>query len=335
MRAAFGRLTQQRVGIDWTTAAVALAALGGSAALTALARFWLQHSAVLDRPGERSSHRTPVPRGAGLALVPVLAAAWFVLTAAGAASNDAIAVAGSALLLMLCFFYDDLGGLPVALRLVAHFAVVTASIWLLPDGLVFQGWLPFGLDRVAAVLLWVWFINLFNFLDGIDGIAGVETLCIGLGIVLVGAAGDRGLALVVAAVAIGFLPFNWHPAKIFLGDAGSVPLGYLLGWLLLTLAARGMWAPALILPLYYLADATVTLALRLGRGERVWQAHRSHFYQRAVRDGNHAPVTLIVLTGNCGLIALAWLALKAPLPALGLAAALTAGMLTLFARRAV
>ena len=108
------------------------------------------------------------------------------------------------------------------------------------------------------------------------------------------------------AAAVGFLRWNWHPARIFLGDVGSVPLGYLLGALLLALAARGLWAPALILPLYYLADASLTLAGRVLRGERFWQAHRQHFYQRALggRD-DHAAVARLVLAGDAALIACA------------------------------
>src|SRR5581483_10922484 len=147
------------------------------------------------------------------------------------------------------------------------------------------------------------FVNLFNFMDGIDGITGVETTAIGLGTAMAAALigdGDRAtLALCAAAAGLAFLRWNWHPAKLFLGDVGSVPLGYLLAWLLLNLAIRGLWAPALILPLYYLADATLTLLGRAVRGERLWQAHRRHFYQRALgADGNHAAVARYVLIGD-------------------------------------
>src|SRR5690606_27746163 len=126
------------------------------------------------------------------------------------------------------------------------------------------------------------------------------TAAIGLGVALfAGAAGGEpalvALGLAVAGAAFGFLPWNWQPARIFLGDVGSVPLGYALGWLLLSLAAAGAWAAALILPLYYLADATLTLMRRLARGERVWQAHREHFYQRATQAGrSHAAVVSLV-----------------------------------------
>jgi UDP-N-acetylmuramyl pentapeptide phosphotransferase/UDP-N-acetylglucosamine-1-phosphate transferase len=190
---------------------------------------------------------------------------------------------------------------------------VAVTMAALPGGALFQGWLPPGLDAIATALIWVWFINLYNFMDGIDGIAGSEAAAIGLGLALVagaGAARPPEIALpgiAIAAAAIGFLVWNWAPARIILGDVGSVPLGYLLGFLLRELALRGWWKAALILPLYFLADATLTLLRRLARGERVWQAHREHFYQRAVQRGlGHAAVVVRVIAADAVLIACAW-----------------------------
>jgi UDP-N-acetylmuramyl pentapeptide phosphotransferase/UDP-N-acetylglucosamine-1-phosphate transferase len=174
---------------------------------------------------------------------------------------------------------------------------------------VFQGMLPDWLDFVVTVFLWVWFVNLFNFMDGIDGISGIETIAIAGGVAALGLFGDTAampLTLAVTAAALGFLVWNWPPARIFLGDVGSVPLGYLLGWILLGLAAAGQWPAAVILPLYYLADATITLLRRLLRGEKVWRAHRDHFYQRPVRKGaTHLAVILPVAATNLFLVGLA------------------------------
>jgi UDP-N-acetylmuramyl pentapeptide phosphotransferase/UDP-N-acetylglucosamine-1-phosphate transferase len=218
---------------------------------------------------------------------------------------------------------------------------VLAGVAALPGGPVLQGALPPALDRAAAALLWLWFVELYNFMDGIDGITGIETACISLGaawvLTLENGFGDGSayLALTALAAAVGFLPWNWHKAKIFLGDVGSVPLGYVMGWFLLLLASKGYWAPALILPLYYLADATITLVRRMARGERFWQAHRSHFYQRAAaRDGDHAAVATLILAGNLTLLALALLAVIHPLTGLALAIAVTGAMLVVLARRA-
>lgn len=120
-------------------------------------------------------------------------------------------------------------------------------------------------------------------------------------------------AAALAGAVVGFAVWNWHPARVFMGDVGSIPVGYLGGWLMLMLAQSGAWAAALLLPAYYLADATLTLARRLLRGDRVWEAHREHAYQRAVQGGrSHAAVSLMVLGVNLVLLALAvvatWLA---------------------------
>jgi UDP-N-acetylmuramyl pentapeptide phosphotransferase/UDP-N-acetylglucosamine-1-phosphate transferase len=167
----------------------------------------------------------------------------------------------------------------------------------------------------AASLVWVWWINLFNFMDGIDGLAVSEAAAICGGLLLftvVGNGADSATALLAAGIigaAIGFLVWNWSPARIFLGDVGSVPLGYLSGFLLLDVASRGHWKIALILPLYFLADATITLFRRLLSGERVWEPHRQHFYQRAVRNGlGHAAVVKRVIAADLLLIGCGWAA---------------------------
>jgi UDP-N-acetylmuramyl pentapeptide phosphotransferase/UDP-N-acetylglucosamine-1-phosphate transferase len=293
----------------------------------------LRRAAVLDRPNERSSHLAPTPRGGGIAVVVAILFAWLALTLAGAYTMWlGVVMLGGALLAAVSWI-DDLRGLPPAVRLLAQFVAVGAGMVVLaPLGSVFpllQSWPPSLLDRIAAALLWVWFINLFNFMDGIDGIAGGEAAAIAIGLAIFAGFGVSQdwsygpLAAVVAAAALGFLVWNWAPARIFLGDVGSVPLGYLLGFLLLNAAARGHWKIALILPLYFLADATVTLLRRLARGERVWRPHRQHFYQRAVQRGlSHAGVVWRVIAANAILIACGWAAENgAGIPALILAAA--------------
>ncbi|HTV88934.1 MAG TPA: UDP-N-acetylmuramyl pentapeptide phosphotransferase, partial [Stellaceae bacterium] len=235
---------------------------------------------------------------------------------AGAAPPRLLIAIGAAVLLALISWIDDRRGLSPLVRLLAQFVAVALGLVLVaPAGRVFQGWLPPTLDIIAAAILWVWFVNLFNFMDGIDGLAGSEAAAIAVGLVLLASIGvgrDSSMAPLAGAVAAatsGFLIWNWAPACIFLGDVGSVPLGYLLGFLLLGVAARGYWEAALILPLYFLADATITLLRRLVRGERVWRPHRQHFYQRAVRRGlGHAPVVGRICAANLALIACAWAA---------------------------
>jgi UDP-N-acetylmuramyl pentapeptide phosphotransferase/UDP-N-acetylglucosamine-1-phosphate transferase len=268
----------------------------------------LAHGEILDRPNERSSHRAPTPRGGGIAVIGSVLLAWIVLSRTESVPSDVVGITLSAVLLAAVSWVDDLRGLSPAVRLLAQATAVAIGILVLPG--------PRELFYLAAIcLVWIWWINLFNFMDGIDGLAGSEAAAISAGLLLfasVGAGADpalRALAAALAGAAIGFLVWNWSPARIFLGDVGSVPLGYVLGFLLLDLAVRGHWKIALILPLYFLADATITLARRLLRGERVWQAHREHLYQQAVRRGlSHAAVVERVVAADLALIGCGWAA---------------------------
>jgi UDP-N-acetylmuramyl pentapeptide phosphotransferase/UDP-N-acetylglucosamine-1-phosphate transferase len=294
------------------SAGAALIACLGTRALIPL----LRRAAVLDRPNERSSHAAPTPRGAGIAVIGAILLAWLALLAAGMAGPRLLVICLGAALLAAISWLDDLRGLSPAVRLLAQAVAVGIGLAAeLPEGLVFRGWLPPGIDTVAAALVWLWFINLFNFMDGIDGLAGSEAAAIGIGLVLFASFGvgqDPDLAVLAAALAaaaLGFLVWNWAPARVFLGDVGSVPLGYLLGFLLLGVTAGGGWKIALILPLYFLADATITLVRRLLRGEVVWQPHRQHFYQRAVQRGlGHGQVVPRVIAADIALIGCGWAA---------------------------
>jgi UDP-N-acetylmuramyl pentapeptide phosphotransferase/UDP-N-acetylglucosamine-1-phosphate transferase len=304
-----------------------------SAVTTAVLIGLLRRRAILDHPNARSSHDRPTPRGGGLAVVPITLLAW-VAGAGFDLPGGMVVILCGAVALALLSWIDDLQSLPAALRLAVQAVVVGIGIkWLDDHGLIFQGLLPAWLDALLGGLLWLWFVNLFNFMDGIDGISGVETISIGAGLAALatlaaGGAPPAWFGATLAAAAAGFLVWNWHPARIFLGDVGSVPVGFLLGFLLLALAARGYWAAALILPAYYLADATITLARRARRRERIWQAHAEHFYQRAVQSGmSHAQVSLAVLAANLVLIGLALTSLSAPLPSLAGAALVVAALL--------
>jgi len=298
---------------------IAIAAL--SALTTGGLIVLLQRRNLLDHPNERSSHTVPKPRGGGLAVVPITLVAW---TAGVGPSmpSGLLPVLGGAWALAVLSWIDDLRSLPPGLRFAVQAGIVAVAAHAVDaQGPVFQGLLPVWADTAAAAVLWLWFLNLFNFMDGIDGISGVETISIGGGIALLAAlttaAPPAWLGATLAAAAAGFLVWNWPPSRIFLGDVGSVPIGFLLGFLLLTLAAKGLWAPALILPAYYLADATITILRRLLRGEKIWRPHAEHFYQRAVRGGSsHAKVSLAVLILNLVLIGLAVLSLSHALPAL-------------------
>ena len=276
----------------------------------------LRRRNLLDLPNDRSSHTTPTPRGGGIALIGAVLLAWIVWFLVGRVSPAVLGVcAGTGLLATVCWI-DDLRGLSPATRLAAQAAAVAIGLYFLPDiGNQLQTWVGRGVYFAAIGLLWIWWVNAFNFMDGIDGLAGSEAAAVGGGLVLFSSLGsgvDPAMALLAAAIlgaAIGFLIWNWSPARIFLGDVGSAPLGFLTGFLLVDLALRGPWKVALILPLYFLADATLTLLRRLWRGERIWEAHRQHFYQRAVRRGlSHAAVVRRVIAADLLLIGCAWAA---------------------------
>ncbi len=293
------------------TLALALVATG-----KALQR--LRARAILDEPNERSSHAVPTPRGGGIGVLAALLPAWLAVMLLGYSDAAPLAAIAGALVLALVSWRDDVGGLSPALRLLVQALTVAIGMVFLPGaGTVFQDLLPPFLDRIAAGLVWLWFVNAFNFMDGIDGIAGTEAAAIGAGIALltlthldVVGLGTGLFGAATAGAALGFLRWNWQPAKLFMGDVGSVPLGYLLGWLLLSVAGAGYWAAALM-----------TLLRRLARGEKIWQAHRQHFYQRAVQAGrSHAAVVRRVLAADIVLIGAAlWSTEDSEIPALVLA----------------
>jgi UDP-N-acetylmuramyl pentapeptide phosphotransferase/UDP-N-acetylglucosamine-1-phosphate transferase len=276
----------------------------------------LRRWGYVDRPNQRSSHAKPMLRGGGLAvvamlIVPIGLNAWHL--ADRSLMSPALLLA-ALLGLTAISWRDDRKSLPVATRLAAQATAVALGLMALPSSaLVFQGWLPPLADRLFAALIWIWFINLYNFMDGIDGITGAETAAIGLGLALISIVAGlpapvASLGLAIAGAACGFLLWNWAPAKLFLGDVGSIPLGFIVGFALLYLAAAGQPAPAIMLPLYYLFDATTTLLRRIARREAVWRAHRSHAYQVAAAATSHRFVVWNIIALNVALTALALLA---------------------------
>ena len=282
-----------------------------AALLTDLVRRLAAGRGVLDIPNPRSSHDVPTPRGGGLAIVLVTTAGLLLLALHRTLGWDVFAsLAGGGLIVALVGFADDRRSLPPTVRLGVHFA---AALW----GLLCLGGLP-PLDvggqlfvlgwagQVLGALGIVWTLNLFNFMDGIDGIAGSEAAFVGfsgaaLTVLMRGEPGVSLCGLLLGAACLGFLRWNWPPAKIFLGDVGSGYLGYFIAVLAIA-AARGRPASLwvwLTLGGVFFADASVTLARRMLRRERVHQAHRSHAYQwLARRWGSHRRVTVAVLFVN-------------------------------------
>jgi len=299
---------------------VAVLALFLSATLLVLLRPWLARYAMA-RPNARSSHREPTPQGGGIAVVAAtLVIAWGTAALSASPQNDGgqlLVLTAMTALLAVVGAIDDVRSSPAAVRLALQCVAVCALIATFPKELQILPHVPWWIERAGLLLAGVWFVNLVNFMDGIDWMTVAEFVPVSGTLVLLGLAGTLPMLPAVVAAALlgailGFAPFNKPVARLFLGDVGSLPIGLLLGWLLLQLAGEGHVAAAVILPLYYVLDTTITLARRIIRGERFWQAHRSHFYQRATDNGFSVPaiVKRVVLV-NLALAALALVSVAA------------------------
>ncbi|MDD3288070.1 MAG: glycosyltransferase family 4 protein [Alphaproteobacteria bacterium] len=296
--------------------------------LTWLIRRTLINNSLLDIPNERSMHQDPVPRGGGLAIMAVIISGMALAMNVGGHVWLIVAT----LMLIAISWLDDRKDVRVELRLGVHILAAGIGSMALPmDATIFNGMIPFWLDRAIAVLAWAWFLNLYNFMDGIDGITGVESISIAIGVGAVlyflgfGDMFDYTLISVITGACIGFLVFNWHPARIFMGDVGSIPLGFLTGYLLLKTGMQYHLMAALILPLYYLADSGITIALRLLRKEKIWQAHRQHFYQRATQYfKEHDKTVKLIGLANAALIGTAMISINDPWPGIFLAVIIVA-----------
>ncbi|WP_312016008.1 glycosyl transferase [Bradyrhizobium sp. JYMT SZCCT0428] len=204
--------------------------------------------------------------------------------------HEIATVMAAAFCLAVVGMIDDLRPIAVTTRLALQLAIVAVLVAALPAEIRIVQAIPLGLERALLILGLLWFINLVNFMDGLDWMTVAEMLPLSAslaGFAFFGAAPPVVLpiALALAGALLGFAPFNRPVARLFLGDVGSLPIGLMIGWCLIELAAQQHVAAALLLPLYYLADATITLFRRMARGERFWDAHRSHFYQRATDNG--------------------------------------------------
>ena len=278
--------------------------------LTWLLRRYALARSIIDMPTARSSHTIPTPRGGGVAIVisflislPLLLM-WDVV-----ASNTVWALFGAGALIAVIGFLDDHGHIAARWRLLGHFS---AAAWVLYWLGGFPGLTVFGLTisvswigNVLAAFYLVWMLNLYNFMDGIDGLASVEALstCLGACLIywLAGYVGLIWLPFLLSMAVLGFLFWNFPPARIFMGDAGSGFLGMILGGLSLQAAWHNtdlLWVWLILLGVF-IVDATFTLFRRLINGCKVYEAHRSHAYQFASRQvGSHLPVTLSILAIN-------------------------------------
>jgi UDP-N-acetylmuramyl pentapeptide phosphotransferase/UDP-N-acetylglucosamine-1-phosphate transferase len=282
---------------------------------------WLERYA-LAKPNARSSHRTPTPQGGGIAVIAATIGAAGVALAIfslGASPDLNLPKVVAAALLMTCLgAFDDIRPLPAGLRLILQSIVIAGVIYTLPDQLRVVPPLPWWIERLLLLVGGLWFVNLVNFMDGIDWMTVAEVIPLTVALTVLGMAGalpsyGTVLALALGGAMIGFAYFNRPTAKVFLGDVGSLPIGLIIGWLLLLVAGGGHLVAAVVMPLYYLADATITLFRRLIRRESFWEAHRTHFYQRATDRGfTTMAVVARVFAVNIGLGILAVISVIVP-----------------------
>jgi len=255
---------------------------------------------ALAKPNARSSHRIPTPQGAGIAVIAatltvagavmIWAGTWASTWAGAADLKPPVAVFSATLFVAFVGLVDDVKHIGALARLLLQAVAVGAIIFTFSGDFRITPACPLWIERGLLLLAGLWFVNLVNFMDGLDWMTVAEVVPITAALVILGWRSELPVSATLVAAALcgamlGFAPFNRPVAKIFLGDVGSLPIGLLLGWCLLQLAYERQFAAAILLPLYYLADATVTLLRRLVRREAFWAAHRSHFYQRATDNG--------------------------------------------------
>ena len=311
-------------GIGWL--GFVLVIVIATAVLTGRMRRYALHTGLIDHPNERSSHQRPTPRGGGLAIVVTSMAGICACAVLGIVPTTlAVAVVGGGIAVATVGYLDDRYHLAAGARLSVHFAAALwALFWLgripalgVSTPLISFSWLGYAVGAFGIV----WALNLFNFMDGIDGIAGSEggfvTLAgAALGYLAGMPASVPAASLAVAAASVGFLIWNWPPAKIFMGDVGSGYLGYVIAVLAIA-ASREDPAAVLawiILGGVFFVDATVTLLRRIARGERIHVAHRSHAYQWVARrwQSHRRTTVAVTLVNLVWLLPCAWLALLFP-----------------------
>jgi UDP-N-acetylmuramyl pentapeptide phosphotransferase/UDP-N-acetylglucosamine-1-phosphate transferase len=325
-------------------AILAVAAVLSASLIVALGP-WLARYAVA-KPNARSSHKVPTPQGGGIAVVGativVSGGAMFLSQAANTSILSLAVILPAVLLIAGVGVMADKRPIGAAPRLILQSFAIVVVLAALPPELRLLPTLPWWSERILLLIGALWFVNLVNFMDGLDLMTVAEVVPVTATLGIIGLLGilpwpETIISFALCGATIGFAFFNRPLAKLFLGDVGSLPIGLLLAWLLLLLAGNGGWAAAILLPLYYLADSTMTLLCRVAKGEPVWQAHRSHFYQRATDRGFRViDVVARVFAVNVGLALLALMTTIWPtdIVALSAGAAIVAWLLITLARGA-
>ena len=325
-----------------------------TSALLSWALKFLKNPMFLDVPTERSNHQTPKPRGAGIILIPlILFSTSVIFLLEDTLNNNWKIIFGFCLLLSIVSLLDDMKNISAKIRLTFQIFCVFSSLYLFKDQLnifirssefliIFNGIESLGLSFVFCflVMLWVWIINMFNFMDGMDGITSVQISSLSIltnFLAILGLIEETFIyfSLILLTISFAFYSVNRPPSKIFLGDVGSIPIGFIAGFILIyNMIMYNLVFPFLIIMLYYIQDSIATIILRFFKKENVFQAHSSHFYQKILRKGySHDYVLKKIIYLNAILLLLAILAYYYPLISFLLAFICTSSLLIFFNSR--
>jgi UDP-N-acetylmuramyl pentapeptide phosphotransferase/UDP-N-acetylglucosamine-1-phosphate transferase len=281
---------------------------------------------IVDVPSARRAHARPTPRGGGVSFV-IIFSVIFPIFEYWVSGEYSLSVKLLQVLLPLSVisFLDDVSHVMIPLRLVVHAVCACfAVMWLVHPNNILHYEIPNWLDLVIGTFALITFLNVYNFLDGIDGITVSESIHLSITILLLcilrhdiipNVNNIMAIATIIFGWSMGFIFFNWQPAKIFLGDVGSISIGFVLGICLLMVASASarLFMSCVIASLYYIADGGMTILIRLVKGERIWEPHLKHFFQKAVRSGkSHRYVVMRITKCNILLMLFALNALYYP-----------------------
>lgn len=280
--------------------------------LTKILVFILNKLAIVDKPSYRRVHSDITPRGAGIGFVIILSTLMLIFEFF--VFNNIYHSERILQLFMpiaLVSFWDDVSNISISLRLLIYILYsILAIMWIMHPDRLFHYEIPKNLDLAIAAFALLTFVNIYNFLDGIDGITAIQTIHLSITIIVIcylrsDVIPEIGLIVTLSTITLGwsfgFIYFNWQPAKIFLGDVGSISVGFILGICLLKIATAGerLFASCVIASLYYIADGGLTIITRLVKGEKIWQPHLQHFFQKAVKRGlSHKQVVIRIMKCN-------------------------------------
>ena len=315
---------------------------------------FFKKSFLIDSPTKRSNHDIPTPKGAGLIVIPLVIFSTLSIFFLTEELNDEWIIYFIAIAILMCVsLLDDIYNLSSFSRLMVQFICVFISTFVIVDHQDFYQSI-IGVSKnysinfsmlyhsliILIVLFWVWIINLFNFMDGMDGITATQICSFALGVNIISFLGYLGndlqlFSLIIFAVFLGFYKLNKPPAKIFLGDTGSIPIGFIVGLILIkSFISHNLLIPLIILTMYHLLDSTITIFFRLSRGENIFQAHSSHFYQRPLQSGfSHSFVLKWIQILNIFLLIISLFAISYPEESLLIALISCAGLLKFFSSK--